>query len=137
MRKIDDHEYTVEISCYFLTKWKDDRLILSDEILSKRRKHLNVNTTSDTFASEMPHGGELRIPFTWCYQHLFMRNKSYTFCNKSKMKRFDRNGFTILLCNIRFFHKKVIQCSKIALAHSMGYYGIRPKFISTNSMNHI
>ncbi len=34
VRKIDDHEYTVEISCYFLTKWKDDRLILHEDILS-------------------------------------------------------------------------------------------------------
>ena len=79
VRKIDDHEYTVEISCYFLTKWKDDRLILSDEILSKRRKHLNINTTNETFASEMPHGGELRILFTWCYQQPFMCHKWYTF----------------------------------------------------------
>ena len=34
VRKIDDIEYTVEISCYFLTKWKDDRLILKEEILA-------------------------------------------------------------------------------------------------------
>ena len=32
VRKIDDIEYTVEISCYFLTKWKDDRLILKEDI---------------------------------------------------------------------------------------------------------
>ena len=57
VRKIDDHEYTVEISCYFLTKWKDDRLVLSDTIMSKRRKRLNSNS-SDAFASEIPHGGE-------------------------------------------------------------------------------
>jgi hypothetical protein len=25
VRKIDDIEYTVEISCYFLTKWQEDR----------------------------------------------------------------------------------------------------------------
>lgn len=35
MRKIDDIEYTVEISCYFLTKWRDDRLILHQSILGK------------------------------------------------------------------------------------------------------
>ena len=33
VRKIDDIEYTVEISCYFLTKWRDDRLILHQDIL--------------------------------------------------------------------------------------------------------
>ena len=33
VRKIDDLEYTVEISCYFLTKWRDDRLILHEDIL--------------------------------------------------------------------------------------------------------
>jgi hypothetical protein len=33
VRKIDDIEYTVEISCYFLTKWKDDRLLLHEDIL--------------------------------------------------------------------------------------------------------
>ena len=60
VRKIDDHEYTVEISCYFLTKWKDDRLVLSDEILSKRRKHLPTNSNTSTFTSEVPHGGENR-----------------------------------------------------------------------------
>ena len=59
MRKIDDHEYTVEISCYFLTKWKDDRLVLSDEILSKRRKHLKSNAS--TFASEAPHAGKIEV----------------------------------------------------------------------------
>ncbi len=32
VRKIDDIEYTVEISCYFLTKWHDDRLILHQDI---------------------------------------------------------------------------------------------------------
>ena len=32
MRKIDDIEYTVEISCYFLTKWQEDRLILHEDI---------------------------------------------------------------------------------------------------------
>ena len=32
VRKIDDIEYTVEISCYFLTKWRDDRLILHEDI---------------------------------------------------------------------------------------------------------
>ena len=32
VRKIDDIEYTVEISCYFLTKWRDDRLILHSSI---------------------------------------------------------------------------------------------------------
>ncbi len=36
VRKIDDIEYTVEISCYFLTKWADDRLILSDFIRGQR-----------------------------------------------------------------------------------------------------
>ena len=56
MRKIDDHEYTVEISCYFLTKWRDDRLILSDEILSKRRKRLNANVS--TLASEIHQEGD-------------------------------------------------------------------------------
>ena len=59
VRKIDDHEYTVEISCYFLTKWKDDRLVLSDEILSKRRKHLKSNAS--TFASEAPHAGKIEV----------------------------------------------------------------------------
>ena len=67
MRKIDDHEYTVEISCYFLTKWKDDRLILSEEIMSKRRKHLNANITT-SITSEMPKEGELGILCTSCYQ---------------------------------------------------------------------
>ena len=33
VRKIDDLEYTVEISCYFLTKWRDDRLILHEDIV--------------------------------------------------------------------------------------------------------
>ena len=33
VRKIDDIEYTVEISCYFLTKWRDDRLLLHEDIL--------------------------------------------------------------------------------------------------------
>ena len=33
VRKIDDIEYTVEISCYFLTKWLDDRLLLHEDIL--------------------------------------------------------------------------------------------------------
>ena len=36
MRKIDDIEYTVEISCYFLTKWRDDRLILHEDIRALR-----------------------------------------------------------------------------------------------------
>ncbi len=35
MRKIDDIEYTVEISCYFLTKWHDDRLLLHEDILAQ------------------------------------------------------------------------------------------------------
>ena len=73
VRKIDDHEYTVEISCYFLTKWKDDRLVLSEEILSKRRKHLKSNAS--TFASETPHAGEIKVFlywYTWCSQHSFI-----------------------------------------------------------------
>ena len=37
VRKIDDHEYTVEISCYFLTKWKDDRLILHEDIIAPNK----------------------------------------------------------------------------------------------------
>ena len=41
MRKIDDLEYTVEISCYFLIKWKDDRLVLSDEIMKARQSNNN------------------------------------------------------------------------------------------------
>ena len=36
VRKIDDIEYTVEISCYFLTKWRDDRLILHEDIRALR-----------------------------------------------------------------------------------------------------
>ena len=36
VRKIDDIEYTVEISCYFLTKWRDDRLILHENILGAK-----------------------------------------------------------------------------------------------------
>ena len=54
VRKIDDHEYTVEISCYFLTKWKDDRLTLSDDILSHRNQYINHNrnTTSDNLMQE-------------------------------------------------------------------------------------
>ena len=76
VRKIDDHEYTVEISCYFLTKWKDDRLILSDEILSKRRKHLNANHSMLT--SEMAQNGELGILITWCHQWFFMLYRCYT-----------------------------------------------------------
>ena len=35
VRKIDDIEYTVEISCYFLTKWRDDRLVLHEKILKE------------------------------------------------------------------------------------------------------
>ena len=35
VRKIDDIEYTVEISCYFLTKWRDDRLVLHENILKE------------------------------------------------------------------------------------------------------
>lgn len=38
VRKIDDIEYTVEISCYFLTKWKDDRLILHQDIMNVASK---------------------------------------------------------------------------------------------------
>ena len=34
VRKIDDIEYTVEISCYFLTKWRDDRLMLHEDIMA-------------------------------------------------------------------------------------------------------
>ena len=37
VRKIDDHEYTVEISCYFLTKWKDDRLVLHNDIIAPNK----------------------------------------------------------------------------------------------------
>ena len=36
MRKIDDIEYTVEISCYFLTKWHEDRLVLHEDILREK-----------------------------------------------------------------------------------------------------
>ncbi len=36
VRKIDDHEYTVEVSCYFLTKWRDDRLLLHHDILKEK-----------------------------------------------------------------------------------------------------
>ena len=36
MRKIDDIEYTVEISCYFLTKWHEDRLVLHEDILKEK-----------------------------------------------------------------------------------------------------
>ena len=46
VRKIDDLEYTVEISCYFLTKWRDDRLILSDDILKER--HVGGHHTNGT-----------------------------------------------------------------------------------------
>ena len=57
VRKIDDHEYTVEISCYFLTKWRDDRLGLSEEILSKRRrKHLNQSTLELEVAQQQQNG---------------------------------------------------------------------------------
>ena len=38
MRKIDDIEYTVEISCYFLTKWREDRLVLHEDILREKFK---------------------------------------------------------------------------------------------------
>ena len=44
VRKIDDLEYTVEISCYFLIKWKDDRLVLSDEIMKARQSSNNHNS---------------------------------------------------------------------------------------------
>ena len=36
VRKIDDIEYTVEISCYFLTKWHEDRLVLHEDILREK-----------------------------------------------------------------------------------------------------
>ena len=36
VRKIDDIEYTVEISCYFLTKWREDRLVLHEDILREK-----------------------------------------------------------------------------------------------------
>ena len=38
VRKIDDIEYTVEISCYFLTKWREDRLVLHEDILREKFK---------------------------------------------------------------------------------------------------
>ncbi len=36
VRKIDDIEYTVEISCYFLTKWHEDRLVLHEDIAGEQ-----------------------------------------------------------------------------------------------------
>jgi len=41
----------VEISCYFLTKWKDDRLILHEDILSPSNlSALNQNNYINTSA---------------------------------------------------------------------------------------
>ena len=41
-------EYTVEISCYFLIKWKDDRLVLSDDILRTRYPPLQSGAAAQT-----------------------------------------------------------------------------------------
>eukprot|EP00094_Tigriopus_californicus_P014332 TCALIF_13897-PA protein Name:"Similar to Gabre Gamma-aminobutyric acid receptor subunit epsilon (Rattus norvegicus)" AED:0.27 eAED:0.27 QI:0/0.5/0.2/0.6/1/1/5/0/323 len=63
VRKIDDIEYTVEISCYFLTKWRDDRLILHSDILrTKYAANPNEEVEEQWFPIDLEFVSKIWLP---------------------------------------------------------------------------
>lgn len=63
VRKIDDIEYTVEISCYFLTKWRDDRLVLHEDILKLNEPDANGTDVEETwFPIDLEFVSKLWLP---------------------------------------------------------------------------
>ena len=78
VRKIDDIEYTVEISCYFLTKWKDDRLILHDDIIQVSESAAEKAAINGTIPEEtwFPIDLEFVSKVGQIYSHPFRPNQT-------------------------------------------------------------
>ena len=72
VRKIDDIEYTVEISCYFLTKWKDDRLILKEDIQALIEPNNGSKVEETWFPIDLEFVSKVSIKLTTSYKDRMM-----------------------------------------------------------------